>query len=112
YHHLGIAEDNLPPNIGRLYHVGGARRKMPGLEKFLRSVVVRGLIRLAVSKRRYKRMQMELERWNARPGIIVVPGETYDALANHYAGGVEELARLCGRRPRWFEHRGEPSIAL
>ncbi|HEX5314688.1 MAG TPA: sulfotransferase [Gammaproteobacteria bacterium] len=112
YRHLGISENRLPPNLGRLYHVGGARRKVPGLEKILRSALARGLIRLAVSKRRYKRTQMKLERWNAKPGALAIPGETYDCLADHYAGDIEELSRLSGVRPRWFEHRGESSVAL
>ncbi|HEX5313927.1 MAG TPA: sulfotransferase [Gammaproteobacteria bacterium] len=110
--HLGIAEGYSPPNLGKLYHVGGARRKLPGLEKVLRSAVARGLIRLAVRKRRYKRMQMQVERWNAKPTTLVVPGETYAALADHYAGDVAEVSRLCGIAPRWFLHRGEATVTL
>ncbi|MGH8427434.1 MAG: sulfotransferase family protein [Gammaproteobacteria bacterium] len=112
YRHLGIAENYAPPNVGRTYHVGGARRKIPGLEKIMRSFLARGLIRLVVRKRRYKRMQLALERWNVKPGALAVEGETYAALAEHYAGDVEKLSQLCGVRPRWFEHPGESAVAL
>ncbi len=100
----------MPPNIERLYHRGGAKRKLPGLEKFMRSFVVRGLFRLATSKRKYKSMQ--LERWNVKTGGVTVTQATYTALAEHYASDIEVLANPCGEHPRWFKQLGEKSIHL
>lgn len=112
YRHLGIAEDFTPPNLGRRYHVGGARRRIPGLEKLLRSFAARGLLRLAMPKRSYKRMLLSIERWNARPGALAVPVETYRALVAHYAPERAELARLAGGSPRWFGRRGTEVVML
>ncbi len=85
---------------------------MPGLEKIMRSFIARGLIRLAVGKRRYKRMQLTLERWNAKPGGLPVSQASYAKLAKHYASDVEALSDLCGERPRWFAHAGEGTALL
>lgn len=112
YRFLGIAPDFVPPNLERRYHVGGERRRVPGLEKLLRSFVARALIRLVAGKRRYKRLQLALERWNARPGALAVPAETYAALADHYAGDAAEIGRLTGRTPRWFARRGADPVLL
>jgi hypothetical protein len=110
YRHLGIAENYMPPNIERLYHRGGAKRKLPGLEKLMRSFAVRGLFRLATSKRKYKNMQLALERWNVKTGAVTITQATYTALAEHYASDIEVLANLCGEHPRWFKQLGEKSI--
>lgn len=102
--HLGVDPDYAPPNLGREFHVGGMQRKIPGLEKFMRSFIVRGLLRLVMSKRRYKSLQLALERWNVKSGKLPVPAATCERLEAHYAGDAEAIGRLTGTPPPWFRY--------
>ena len=108
--HLGIDPDYAPPNLEREFHVGGMKRKIPGLEKIMRSFIVRGLLRLVMSKRRYTSLQLALERWNVKSGKLPVPAATCARLEAHYAGDAEAIGRLTGTPPPWFKYsRTEPT---
>lgn len=109
--HLGVDETYEPPNLSREFHVGGPRRKIRGLDKTMRSFIVRGLLRLVISKRRYKSLQLALERWNVKSGKIPVSAATCALLEAHYKPDVEDLARLTGKRPEWFKYaRDGPTL--
>lgn len=102
--HLGVDPDYEPPNLDRDFHVGGMKRKIPGLEKTMRSFIVRGLLRLVMSKRRYKSLQLALERWNVKSGKLAIPAATCEKLEAHYAKDAEAVGRLADRLPRWFKY--------
>ena len=102
--HLGIDPDYAPPNLERDFHVGGMKRKVPGLEKIMRSFIVRGLLRLVMSKRKYKSLQLALERWNVKSGKLSVPAQTCALLEAHYGPAAEAAARLTGAQPPWFRY--------
>lgn len=102
--HLGIDPGYSPPNLERDFHVGGVKRKIPGLEKAMRSFIVRGLLRLVMSKRKYKSLQLALERWNVKSGKLAVPGETCALLEAHYGPDAATAARLTGAQPPWFRY--------
>ncbi|HYW75018.1 MAG TPA: sulfotransferase [Gammaproteobacteria bacterium] len=102
--HLGVDPDYAPPNLDRDFHVGGMKRKIPGLEKTMRSFIVRGLLRLVMSKRKYKSLQLALERWNVKSGKLPVPAQTCAMLEAHYDSDTAAVARLTGTQPPWFRY--------
>ena len=109
--HLGVDPDYAPPNLDRDFHVGGMKRKIPGLEKTMRSFIVRGLLRLVMSKRRYKSLQLALERWNVKSGKLAVPAAICEKLQTHYTRNAETIGRLTDRPPQWFKYTGTGTTA-
>jgi Sulfotransferase domain len=108
---LGLDEDFSPANLGKHYHVGGTRRRIPLAEadlakhplfrKFLSFLPVR--------------LQFPFERrflfwymiWNTKPDPEnAVPPEARKRLARFYREDVQKLSQLLGCKVPWPEFAG------
>jgi hypothetical protein len=106
YRFLGVAENFIPDNLGKKYHVSGDQR-IPGLAEWVRKSVE--------SLRRHKLGRKLLRRVNVDAFIFwletefnvkakksdSVPPETEALLVKYYASDVALLERLFGVKAPW-----------
>jgi hypothetical protein len=100
--HLEVDSDFVPPNLGTVYHKGGAKRRLPWLEDLMK---VRG-VRAAGKKvpLRYRQSLMYwFRQWNAVPvaGNGQIPPSVHGLLARHFEEDVSQLSVLLGRSLPW-----------
>jgi Sulfotransferase domain len=105
---LGLDEDFSPPNLGKYYHVGGMKRRIPLAEADLaRHPLFRKFLLILP-----QRLQFPFERrflfwymiWNTKPDPEKgIPPGAYQRLARFYQEDVRKLSRLIGAKVPWPE---------
>lgn len=104
---LGLPPGFSPPNLSKRYHVGGDRRRFPGLIPALQRIApLRWLWhRLPRATRRslwvWFFTQLDVVRGRGEQ----IPAPVRRQLVEHYREDVEHLAALTGREAPWSEFR-------
>jgi Sulfotransferase domain len=106
---LGVDAGFVPPNLGKHYHVGGTKRRIPLDEHTLANHFLFQRLLLLVPKRvRHlfaRRFLFWFMIWNTRPDSDTnrVPDEVRDILSRFYKEDVRQLEELLGRKVPWPE---------
>lgn len=110
YRFLGVADDFVPGNLGKKYHVSGEQR-IPGLAEWVRRNVG-ALKRNRLGRKLLRRVNTEafifwLEtELNVKAKKSEVPADAAAQLVKHYARDVALLEKLLGARVPWPAFRG------
>jgi len=108
-----VAEDFSPPNLGRHYHVGGVKRRIPlDAHELGKHPLFRKALKLIPRRSRRsfeRRFLFWFMIWNTRPDAPdkQMPAEARQRLADHYREDVGKLSRLAGMEVPWPEFRSE-----
>lgn len=101
---LGVHSDFVPPNLGRIYHKGGSKRRLPWLEDLIKMESIRAIWKTIPGK--YRRpIAYWFRQWNTVPddSDVPIPPSVQELLVRHYAEDTKRLSALIGRRIPWFD---------
>jgi hypothetical protein len=105
---LGVDTDFEPSNLGKVYHKGGSKRLIPGLEyRHLKRVRLlypfRPIWRALLPQKARRRFWYWLEQRNVIPqqDREQASAAVRKCLMDHYAPDFERLSELIGREPPW-----------
>ena len=99
---LGLGADFTPPNLGKRYHVGGTRKRLP-VEVFKKVGLLRRMWKIIPEKHR-RRFLYWFEQWNTLPDKQprMLP-ETRQRLVEFYRDDVKRLRQMLGIEVPWKE---------
>jgi hypothetical protein len=94
-----------PKNLGRRYHVGGLKQKLPWLRKVRHLGVVARLWDRIPAKHR-RRIAFRIDKWNTAPSEAddcVLSEEKMHNLTEFFAKDATKLSELIGREIPWIK---------
>lgn len=103
---LGV-EPLVPSNLGKRYHMGGTRQRLPWIVKLARHQLVNALWSYLPFRMR-RRFAYWFHQWNTipeGPQDSVISNHARSMLVEHYSKDVELLKKLFGLSVPWSEYQ-------
>lgn len=103
-------QDCLPSQLGRRFHQGGTRERVPHLNGILRTSPFLW-IRKLLPERFHRRLKYWFLQWNILPDppgqghAVPLPSETMESLQTLFTEDAKQLEVLTGTNPHWIPYR-------
>jgi len=106
YLFLCISIDYLPPNLGKIYHMGGVRMRITQIESLKRVAPIRAIWH-SFPERFRRNLMYWFNQWNVIPDdeneTPYIPDDTTQLLRIHYKKDIELLEKLIGIKTPWID---------